>query len=136
MDVFAQRMRRAGRIVCPFCEENVPAPRQVMTVFTPDGCLAGRCSCGAVYAVDEIGRLGGQALLDAQAVLCDGDLGRAMTLESGKDVDVLSRPFPVQTIRDGGRRLGRTAASARSWFVRRRLETRAGEASSAAEEDG
>jgi hypothetical protein len=63
---FAQRMRKAKQILCPFCEEGVPAPGRVMTVFTPDGCLAERCSCGAVYAVDETGRLGGQALLDIQ----------------------------------------------------------------------
>jgi hypothetical protein len=99
-----------------------------MTVFTPDGCLAGGCSCGAVYAVDETGRLGGQALLDAQAVLCDGDLRVAMTLESGRHVDVRSRPFPVQSIRDGARRFERTSASARAWFVRRRAGIRGGEA--------
>jgi len=92
----------------------------VTTVFTPDGCLAGRCACGAVYAVDETGRLGGQALLDAQAVLCDGDLRLAMKLESGRQVDVQSRPFPVQTIRDRASRFNRTSASARAWFVRRR----------------
>ena len=128
MDAFAQRMRRARRIVCPFCEENVPAPRQVMTVFTPDGCLAGRCSCGAVYAVDEIGRLGGQALLDAQAVLCDGDLQLAMTLESGKQVDALSQPCPSKAIRDAASRFNRSSPSARAWFVRRRVESHEDEA--------
>jgi hypothetical protein len=95
-----------------------------MTVFTSEGCLAERCSCGAVYAVDETGRLGGQALLDAQAVLCEGDLRLAMTLETGKHVDVRSRPLGAQTIRDGTSRFGRTGASARAWFVRRRKEPR------------
>ena len=92
-------MRRARQIPCPFCKESVPAPRQVTTVFTPGGCLAERCSCGAVYAVDETGRLGGQALLDAQAVLCEGDLRLAMTLETGKKIwessikgDIISSP--------------------------------------------
>jgi hypothetical protein len=121
---------------CPFCEESVPAPRRVMAVFTPDGCLAGRCPCGAVYAVDETGRLGGQALLDAQAVLCDGDLHLAMTLASGKQVDVRSQPFPVQKIRDRASRFARTSASARAWFVRRRAGSRADEASSTAGKTG
>jgi hypothetical protein len=129
-------MRKATRILCPFCEENVPAPSRVMTVFTPDGCLAGRCSCGAAYAVDETGRLGGQALLDAQAVLCDGDLNLAMTLESGKQVDAQSQPCSSKAILDGASRFNRSSPSARAWFVRRRIETRADEASSAAEEDG
>jgi hypothetical protein len=117
---FAERMRRATKILCPFCKRGVPAPGRVTTVFSPEGCLAERCSCGAVYAVDETGRQGGQTLLDAQAVLCDGDLRLAMTLETGKQVDVRSRPFPVQKIRAGASRFGRTSPSARAWFVRRR----------------
>lgn len=133
---FAKRMRGAKRILCPFCEAKVPAPGQVMAVFTPDGCLAGRCSCGAVYAVDETGRLGGQALLDAQAVLCDGDLKLAIKLESGRHVDVRSQPCPVQTIRDRASRFARTSASARLWFVRRRAGSRVDEASPTAEADG
>lgn len=119
---FAERMRKASRILCPFCKQKVPAPRRVMTVFTAEGCLAERCACGAVYAVDETGRLGGQALLDAQAVLSDGDLQLAMTLETGKQVDVQSRPLGTQTIKGGGR-FKRTGASARAWFVRRRVES-------------
>jgi hypothetical protein len=91
-------------------------------VFTPGGCLAERCSCGAVYAVDETGRLGGQALLDAQAVLCDGDLQLAMTLESGKQVDVRSRPFKTQELRAGASPFERVSKSARAWFVRHRTE--------------
>jgi hypothetical protein len=118
---FAQRMRKARQILCPFCKEEVPAPRRVTAVFTPLGCLAEACSCGAVYAVDETGRLGGQALLDAQAVLCQGDLEQAMSLETGKHVDVRSRKYGAQTVRGGGGRFNRTAASARAWFVRRRV---------------
>ena len=121
---FAERMRKATQILCPFCEAAVPPPSRVMMVFTPEGCLAERCSCGAVYAVDETGRLGGQALLDAQAVLCDGDLNLAMTLESGKQVDVQSQRCRSHTIHVGGGRLTRTSASARAWFVRRTVEAK------------
>ena len=124
---FARRMRKASRILCPFCKQKVPTPRRVMTVFTPEGCLTERCSCGAVYAVDETGRLGGQALLDAQAVLCDGDLRLAMTLETGKQVDVRSRPLGAQRIQDGASRFNRTSGSARAWFVRRRTEAQPSE---------
>jgi hypothetical protein len=115
-------MRKARQILCPFCKQAVPAPRRVTTVFTPGGCLAETCACGAVYAVDETGRLGGAALLDAQAVLCDGDLRLAMTLESGKHVDVRSKPFRIQRLRAGASRFDRVSASARAWFVRRRAE--------------
>ncbi len=120
MSSFGNRRRKARRLRCPFCKENVPAPIRVMTVFTPAGCLGERCSCGAVYAVDETGRLGGQALLDAQALLCDGDLHRAMRLETGKHVDVRSRRCPTQTPQVGAGRLDRVSASARVWFVRLR----------------
>jgi hypothetical protein len=119
---FGARMRRARRILCPFCKQKVAAPRRVTTAFTPGGCLAERCSCGAVYAVDETGRLGGQALLDAQAVLCDGDLQRAMALETDVHVEVRSRPIGSQAIRDDTSRFRRTSTSARAWFVRRRGE--------------
>jgi len=121
MSSFGSRMRKARQLRCPFCKGNVPAPVRVMTVFTPAGCLGERCSCGAVYAVDETGRLGGQALLDAQALLCDGDLHRAMTLESGTQVEVRSRRCPTQTIQVGAGRLDRVSASARIWFVRLRV---------------
>ena len=121
---FARRMRKARQILCPFCKEKVSAPRRVMTVFTPEGCLAERCSCGAVYAVDETGRLGGQALLDAQAFLCEGNLRLAMTLETGKQVDVRSRPLGVQAIQGTASRFNRTSGSARAWFVRRRAEAK------------
>ena len=121
---FAERMRKARQVLCPFCKAKIPAPRRVQNVFTPEGCLAERCTCGAVYAVDETGRLGGQALLDAQAVLCDGDLRLAMTLETGKQVDVRSRPLGTLTIQGGGGRFNRTSASARAWFVRRRAEAK------------
>jgi hypothetical protein len=115
-------MRKARQILCPFCKEQVPTPRRVMTVFTPEGCLTESCSCGAVYAVDETGRLGGQALLDAQAVLCEGDLRLAMTLETGRQVDVRSRPLGTRVIQDNRSRFNRTSGSARAWFVRRRTE--------------
>ena len=121
MSSFGSRMRKARQLRCPFCKGNVPAPVRVMTVFTPAGCLGERCSCGAVYAVDETGRLGGQALLDAQALLCDGDLHRAMRLESGTQVEVRSRRCPTQTIQVGAGRLDRVSASARIWFVRLRV---------------
>ena len=120
---FGARMRRARRILCPFCKQKVAAPRRVMTAFTTGGCLAERCSCGAVYAVDETGRLGGQALMDAQAVLCDGDLQQAMTLETGVHVEVRSRRIGTQAIQDGSSRFNRTSASARAYFVRRRGES-------------
>ena len=121
---FARRMRKARQILCPFCKAKVPAPRRVMTVFTAEGCLAEHCSCGAVYAVDETGRLGGQALLDAQAVLCEGDLQLAMTLETGKQVDVRSKPLQSQTLEGGTSRFNRVSRSARAWFVRRRAKAK------------
>jgi hypothetical protein len=90
------------------------------TVFTPDGCLAERCSCGAAYAVDETGHSGGQALLDAQAVLCEGDLKAAMALDSAKQLDIVSRSFAARKVRAGSTRFGQTSQSARAWFVRRK----------------
>jgi hypothetical protein len=118
---FASKMRKAMQILCPFCKAEVPVPRRIAAVFTPEGCLAERCPCGAAYVVDETGRLGGQALLDAQAVLCNGDLDQAMTLASADQIEVRHQPCRSHVIHLGGGRLTRTAASARAWFVRRRV---------------
>ena len=57
----SERMRRAARVGCPFCWEWIPTPTQEKDVFSPEGCLGGRCTCGAVFVIDETGRLGGQA---------------------------------------------------------------------------
>jgi len=122
VSTFAARMRKAKTTLCPFCDEKIQAPRQMMMVFTPDGCLGGRCACGAAYAVDETGHSGGQALLDAQAVLCEGDLKAAMALESEKQIDAVSRSFAARKVRAGSSRFGQTSQSARAWFVRRKRE--------------
>jgi hypothetical protein len=99
----------------------VPPPSHHRDVFNGQGCSGGRCPCSAVYVIDETGRDGGQALLDAQALACDGDLDRALSLESGVDYDV--------KIRDMGKRDRRTAAGrellsgclpAKIWFLKLR----------------
>ena len=53
--------------------------------------------CGAVFVVDETGRSGGQALLDAQALLCSGDLDKALALDSSKDIEVKNRQYQEPT---------------------------------------
>ena len=120
VSTFATRMRKAKTTLCPFCDEKIRAPRHMTMVFTPDGCLGERCSCGAAYAVDETGHSGGQAMLDAQAVLCEGDLKQAVALESGKHIEVISRRFGARPIQSGPSRFKQTSQSARAWFVRRK----------------
>jgi hypothetical protein len=60
-------------------------------VFSGEGCLGGRCDCGAVYVIDETGKDGGAALLDAQALACDGDLDRALRLDAKVDFQIKIR---------------------------------------------
>jgi hypothetical protein len=105
----AERFRQAVRVGCPFCWEWIPTPRNVMDVFSADGCLGGRCSCGAAFVVDETGRSGGQALLDAQALVCDGDLDAALALESRVDVEIVER---------GARRFGASSLKPKVWFAK------------------
>jgi hypothetical protein len=80
---------RAG---CPFCWEWLPPAELLTKVFSSDS-RGGRCPCGAVYVVDETGRLGGAALLDALALACDGDLDRAEKLDSNQDYEVKTKPL-------------------------------------------
>jgi hypothetical protein len=85
------------RVGCPFCLEWLPPPKQIDNVFSPEGCSGGHCACGAVFVVDETGRLGGQALLDAQALLCAGDMTRALALDASKDIEVKNRQYQEPT---------------------------------------
>jgi len=85
------------RVGCPFCLEWLPPPKHIDNVFSPEGCSGGYCACGAVFVVDETGRLGGQALLDAQALLCSGDLDKAMALNSSEDIEVKDRQYQEPT---------------------------------------
>ena len=87
-----RRLRTAAFAAhCPFCDERLPAPAVLTQVFSQDG-RGGRCACGACFVVDETGRLGGIALLDAQAIACDGDLDRAQKL-APDELEVASAPL-------------------------------------------
>ena len=75
-----RRMKTARFVAhCPFCEERLSKPKPLKNAFSPDA-KGGTCDCGASWVVDVTGRLGGTALLDAQAVACEGDLDRAQRL--------------------------------------------------------
>ena len=62
------RHRQQRPLRCPFCREEVERPELRFDLYTPEGSLAGACSCGALYVVDDTGRQGGQAVLDLQAL--------------------------------------------------------------------
>lgn len=87
-----RRRRPKPRLDCPFCQARLPDARQFDDVYSGGGALGGRCSCGAVFIVDDTGRLGGMALLDAQALLCEGDLNRALALQADRDFELRNRP--------------------------------------------
>lgn len=89
-----------------------------MAVFSADGCLGGVCQCGAAFAIDETGRSGGQALLDAQAIACDGDLDRALSLNSGVDYEVETRAYQGRTRTIRGRPYGHGHLQPKIWFIK------------------
>jgi hypothetical protein len=86
--------------------------------FSADGCLGGRCSCGAAFVIDVTGHSGGQALLDAQAIACDGDLDGAMKLSSGEDYEVQTRSYEGPTNTVAGRRFARGYMQPKVWFIK------------------
>lgn len=87
-----KRGRRKPMVECPFCQALLPEPEPQPQAFSGDA-LGGRCDCGAVFCIDETGRQGGVALLDAQALACDGDLDRAMALDVTARAQVQTRPW-------------------------------------------
>jgi hypothetical protein len=113
-----RRLQQRAKIGCPFCWEYVPTPQRKIAVFSADGTLGGRCGgCGAAFVVDETGRSGGQALLDAQAVLCDGDLDKAMAMDS-HDYEVKKRAYQGPTNSVGGRPQGHAYLQPKIWFLK------------------
>lgn len=92
---------RSPKLTCPFCDELLPESEMRLDVFSGEGCQGGKCTCGAAFALDEIGRAGGQAILDAVAILVDGDLDRAMSLKADLDYQVQSRPYSFGPARFG-----------------------------------
>lgn len=87
-------------------------------VFSGSGRLGGRCECSAVYVIDETGKDGGLALLDAQALACDGDLDRAMTLDSGVDFKLKIREVVARTRTGPGRARVSGYLSPKVWFLK------------------
>ena len=103
---------------CPFCEERLPAPASLTGVFSLDA-TGGRCPCGAFFVVEETGRLGGQALLDAQALACDGDLDRALAPDL-RDLETKSGPLAPQGRSFGSPARRGSPTEPRVWAVRLR----------------
>ena len=81
------------KIGCPFCWEWLPTPKRMTNVFSGGGGIGGHCECGAVFIVDDVGKFGGQALMDARALACDGDLDRASEIEEGVDYELKTKTF-------------------------------------------
>jgi len=77
----------------------------------------GRCTCGAIFILDETGKQGGQCLLQALSQICGGDLDRGMALESGVDYeleDVSYNPRTHSLAKQTRRRYGQP----KLWFIR------------------
>lgn len=114
------------RVGCPFCFEWLPPPKHIDNVFSGEGCSGGHCACGAVFVVDETGRLGGQALLDAQALLCSGDLTKAMALDSNKDIEIKSRQYQEPTRGFAAHAYRPAGSRTKLWAIRFTEKTDAG----------
>ncbi len=76
------------RINCPFCSKRLPRAETMVDLASAEGCQGGRCTCGAVFVVDDVGRFGGQALLDALTLACQGDIERALKIDAKKGFEV------------------------------------------------
>ncbi len=92
-----------------------------MDVFSASGCEGGRCSCGAVFVMDDGGRFGGEALLDVQALACDGDLDRAMKIRP--DIDFELKKQPYQKASDPlGRVRGNIHVLPKAWAIKMKTD--------------
>jgi len=105
------------RVGCPFCWEWLPDPKVQLKAFSGSECKGGKCPCGAFFVIDETGKAGGTALLDVQAIACDGDLDRAMTLREGVDFELKTKAVGA----DGGTLRGHSHMDPKLWAIRLRV---------------
>ncbi len=106
------------KIGCPFCWEWLPPARKRRDVFSADGCEGGQCQCGAFFVLDVTGRSGGQALMDAQVMACDGDLDRALKLDSNRDFEVKTRNLREAMGKHGRRVVVRGYLEPKVWALK------------------
>ena len=111
------------KIPCPFCDQIFPPFRQLDEVFTGEGCLGGLCECGAAFVVDATGKSGGQALLDAQALVCQGDLDRAIAIDSNTELEIKHVAYQIPASRLAGRNPRGMALLPKLWVVRLRKQS-------------
>ena len=105
------------RVGCPFCWDWLPAAEDLTGLFSSDG-RGGRCECGAVFVVDETGRLGGQAMMDVLALACDGDLDRAQRLDSKADYELKTKPLAPEGADFRGRFGSHSPAAPKVWSIK------------------
>jgi hypothetical protein len=87
------------------------------SAYSPGGCLGGRCDCGAYFVIDEVGRNGGLALLNAQVLACGGDVQRALGLSNNDDFEVQTRDYQ-QPGGVGFRGTAHASSRAKIWFLK------------------
>ena len=107
-------------IGCPFCWEWLPKPTVQLGSFSGAECKGGRCECGAFFVVDETGKSGGAALLDVQAIACDGDLERAMALVEGVDFELRTKGYRGESGTRSGSARGYSYMDPKLWALRLR----------------
>lgn len=105
-------------IGCPFCWEWLPPPKVQLKSFSGSECKGGKCACGAFYVVDETGKAGGTALLDAQALACDGDLDKAMALREGVDFELKTKGYHGESRTLSGNARGHSHMDPKLWSLR------------------
>jgi hypothetical protein len=105
-------------IGCPFCWEWLPKPAVQPRSFSGAECLGGRCECGAFFVVDETGKSGGAALLDVQAIACDGDLERATSLREGVDFELKTKGYRGESFTRSGNARGYSHMDPKLWAIK------------------
>ena len=106
------------KIGCPFCWEWLPEPRVQARTFSGSECKGGRCDCGVFFVVDETGKSGGTALLDVQAMACDGDLERAMNLRERIDFELKTKGYYGESLTSSGTARGHSHMDPKLWAIR------------------
>ena len=117
----ARNAQTEFRLGCPFCWEWLPPPTLHLNVFSGDGCEGGQCQCGVFFVIDRTGKFGGQALLDARALACNGDLEQALALREGTDYQLKTRKLTPETATRRPVATGHSYLEPQVWVIKRKL---------------
>ena len=112
---------REGREpVCPFCQTGLDRPKTI-TLNVMEDVLGGTCrTCGAIFAVDQTGKRGGEVMLQALNMAAERLSKDVSEMVPGEDYEEFVLSYDWRTHRSSGISRGFMDGSGSIYIVKAR----------------